>query len=96
MSQWETIFKGNKQCGLSIQVATKAGLTVLKFLHIFFFSLLYFVQVMVESLEEVAYNLRRDCAERDRLLRKKNEEIARLKARIQELENAGLPLETLE
>eukprot|EP00057_Strongylocentrotus_purpuratus_P019774 XP_011674248.1 PREDICTED: sorting nexin-16 [Strongylocentrotus purpuratus] len=53
-------------------------------------------RVMVESLEEVAYNLRRDCAERDRLLRKKNEEIARLKARIQELENAGLPLETLE
>ena len=48
---------------------------------------------MVESLEEVAYNLRRDLVEKDRLLRKRDEEIARLKARIQELENAGLPLE---
>ncbi|XP_063951377.1 sorting nexin-16-like [Lytechinus pictus] len=51
-------------------------------------------RVMVESLEEVAYNLKRDLAERDRLLRKRDEEIARLKARLQELENAGLPLES--
>ena len=27
--QWEPIFKGNEKCGLSIQVVTTAGLTVL-------------------------------------------------------------------
>ena len=48
---------------------------------------------MVESLEEVAYALRRDLSDKDRQLRRKDEEIARLKAKIQELENAQLPIE---
>ncbi|XP_071508324.1 uncharacterized protein [Diadema antillarum] len=51
-------------------------------------------RVMVDNLEELVYNLRRDVAERDRMLKKKDDEISRLKARLQELQNPELPLET--